>query len=188
MRINDAAWSILWEIGARGGKPLLLAIDGRCAAGKTTLAAALQRETGCNVIHMDHFFLRPAQRSKERLQEAGANVDYERFLEEVMLPLGERRRFSYRRFDCKSMELASKIEVEPKAVTIVEGSYSCHPALWDFYDFRIFLSVGKEEQLRRIAARDGEESVPVFLERWIPLEERYFEAYRIRERCDFCFE
>ena len=44
------------------GQRLLIAVDGRCASGKTTLAASLERETGCNVVHMDDFFLRPEQR------------------------------------------------------------------------------------------------------------------------------
>lgn len=184
MMTDDALSGILRKINEYGGKKLFIAIDGRCAAGKTTLAAALQKAIGCNVIHMDHFFLRPAQRSEKRLQEPGGNVDYERFFSEVMIPLGERRRFSYRRFDCKSMEFAEEVEVEPRDVTVVEGSYSCHPALWDFYDFRVFLSVGKDEQIRRIAERDGEESVQMFVERWIPMEEMYFEAYGIEERCE----
>ena len=37
---------------------VLVAIDGRCAAGKTTLAASLQAQLACNVFHMDDFFLR----------------------------------------------------------------------------------------------------------------------------------
>lgn len=35
---------------------VLVAIDGRCAAGKTTLAASLQAQLGCNVFHVDDFF------------------------------------------------------------------------------------------------------------------------------------
>ena len=31
----------------------IIAIDGRCAAGKTTLAARLAKELGGDVIHMD---------------------------------------------------------------------------------------------------------------------------------------
>ena len=185
---DDALSGIVRRIREYGGKKLCIAIDGRCAAGKTTLAAALQNEIDCNVIHMDHFFLRPEQRSEERLRKPGGNVDYERFLSEVMIPLGERRSFLYRRFDCKRMELAEEIEVETKSVTVVEGSYSCHPALWDFYDFRIFLSVGREEQIRRIAERDGAENAQMFCKKWIPMEERYFEAYKIEERCDVLWE
>ena len=33
----------------------IIAIDGRCAAGKTTLAARLGKELGGDVIHMDDF-------------------------------------------------------------------------------------------------------------------------------------
>lgn len=33
----------------------IIAIDGRCAAGKTTLAARLVKELGGDVIHMDDF-------------------------------------------------------------------------------------------------------------------------------------
>ena len=104
---------ILQQVRNSSKKPFLIAIDGRCAAGKTTLAAWLQKETGCNVIHMDHFFLRREQRSSRRLQEPGGNVDYERFLTEVMTPLCRGQAFSYRPFDCKTMAFASPIAMEP---------------------------------------------------------------------------
>lgn len=39
----------------RQDKPLLVAIDGRCASGKSTLAKDLQKQLDCNVIHMDEF-------------------------------------------------------------------------------------------------------------------------------------
>jgi len=64
-----------------------IAIDGRCASGKSTLGAFLQKETGGNLIHMDDFFLRPEQRTKERYATPGENVDHERFYEEVLVPL-----------------------------------------------------------------------------------------------------
>lgn len=186
---GQSAFSVvLQQIHSNDKKPLLVAIDGRCAAGKTTLAALLQEETGCNVIHMDHFFLQPEQRTKERMQEPGGNVDYERVLNEVMIPLSQGQAVFYRRFDCKEMELSSLIRMEQNAVTVVEGSYSCHPALWDFYDLRVFLSIDPEEQVRRIRSRNGDEAFSDFRDRWIPLEEQYFSAYRIQERCDLVFE
>jgi len=114
------------------GKPhLLIAIDGRCAAGKTTLATCLQGVILCNVIHMDHFFLRLEQRTSKRLKEPGGNVDYERFLEEVLLPLRRNKDFAYRPYDCQKQAFAEAVSVPVNAVTIIEGSYSCHPALRD---------------------------------------------------------
>lgn len=82
--------------------PFLIAIDGRCAAGKTTFAEKLSSIMECSVIHMDHFFLRPEQRTKERLAQAGGNVDRERFMEEVLKPLKAGKAFTYRSFDCPS--------------------------------------------------------------------------------------
>lgn len=185
--MEDGVSAVLRQIRS-SAPPLLIAIDGRCAAGKTTMAAKLQEAIGCNVIHMDHFFLQPVQRTGQRMREPGGNVDHERFLEEVMLPLSRGQSFSYRIYDCKTMELSSPVRVEPGEITVVEGSYSCHPVLWDFYDLRIFLDVGAEEQLRRIRCRNGEQALSVFRDRWIPLEERYFAAYQIRERCDLTFQ
>lgn len=85
------------------------------------------------------------------------------------------------------MELSEEIRVEPCRVTVVEGSYSCHPELWEFYDIRIFLTVDPQEQLRRIRIRNGDEAATVFRERWIPLEEKYFAACKTEERCGLSF-
>ena len=38
---------------------VIAAIDGRCGAGKSTLAAQLQAQLSCRVFHMDDFFLQP---------------------------------------------------------------------------------------------------------------------------------
>lgn len=187
MESQSAISVVLQQIRGYDKKLLLVAIDGRCGAGKTTLAASLKQEIGCNVIHMDHFFLQPGQRTKERLQEPGGNVDYERVRDEVMVPLSQGLSFSYRKFDCKKMELSSLVQMEQNAVTIVEGSYSCHPVLWNFYDLRVFLSIDPKEQIRRIRSRNGDEAVISFRDRWIPLEEQYFSAYQIQERCDLAF-
>lgn len=168
-------------------QPIIIAIDGRCASGKTTLAIELQKKYGCNVIHMDHFFLRPEQRTEERLQTPGENVDHERFLEEVLLPLKEGKNFAYRPYNCQRQQLSEPIEISPKKITIIEGSYSCHKSLWEYYDLRIFLTVEPEEQLRRIKAREGIQKAEIFREKWIPLEEKYFATYRMEQRCDYCF-
>lgn len=169
--------------------PVLIAVDGRCAAGKSTLAAWLKERFECtvNVIHMDDFFLQPYQRTRQRMEEPGGNIDYERFEKEVMYSLSRFENFSYQIYDCKIKKLYSRIYVEPAEISIVEGSYSCHPALWDFYTLRIFLDVEPEEQLRRICGRNGAEAVSVFRDKWIPLEEKYFTAYQIQERSDFVF-
>lgn len=162
---------------------IVVAIDGRCGAGKTTLAVQLQRHYGCTVIPADQFFLRPEQRTAQRLAIPGENVDHERLLGEVLVPLKQGKSFSYRPFDCSRMELGHPVVVEPGRVTVVEGSYSCHPELWDYYDLHIFVSVDLQEQIKRILRRNGSYAA-VFREKWIPLEERYFAAFDLENRCE----
>ncbi len=162
---------------------VILAIDGKCASGKTTLAARLGEFYHCNVLHMDEFFLRPEQRTPERFGEIGGNVDYERFREEVLLPLLSGREFSYRPFDCKTFTLAPSVPVTPGKLTVIEGSYSLHPYFGDPYDLKILLTVDEQTQRRRISER------PAFLHRrffeeWIPMENRYLEGFRIGEKAD----
>lgn len=163
---------------------LLVAIDGRCAAGKTLLASELQKRLGCNVFHMDDFFLPPQLRTKERLAQPGGNVDYERFYTEVMLPVLAGENFSCRPYSCHLQSQTEPVFVQPKPISIIEGAYSCHPRLWDSYDLRIFLDVDPDEQLRRIRERNGERQLEVFATRWIPLEEKYFRELNIKQRCD----
>ena len=164
-------------------RPVIVAIDGPCAAGKTTLAGKLQEKYDCNLFHMDDFFLRPEQRTEARFQEPGGNVDYERFREEVLVPLKAGETFSYRPFDCKTFTLAQPVAVSPKKLNIIEGSYSHHPYFENPYDLKVYLSVDPELQRQRILMR------PAFLhqrffEQWIPMENGYFEAFSVREQAD----
>ena len=167
---------------------VIAALDGRCAAGKTTLANELASRFGWRVVPMDDFFLRPEQRTDERYATPGGNVDHERFLSEVLLPLREGKPVRYRPFDCAAQRFAAEKTVPASPVVLVEGAYACHPSLWDCYDLRAFLTVDPEEQLRRIEKRNGCEQLAVFREKWIPLEEAYFAAFSIEQRCDLRLE
>ena len=167
---------------------LLVAVEGGSASGKTTLAALLARIYDCNVFHMDDFFLRPEQRTEERLAEPGGNVDRERFYEEVLEPLRAGQAVTFCRYDCQTQTLADPATITPKALNIVEGAYSMHPLLADSYDLTVFLKIPPEVQRARILARNGPEVGERFFTRWIPLEQRYFDALDPAGRCDLILE
>ena len=154
---------------------VIVGIDGKCTSGKTTLAGRLAASYDCNVFHVDDFFLRPEQRTPERFAQVGGNVDYERFQEEVLLPLRAGEAFSYRPFDCRSFTLSQPVRVMPKRLNIVEGTYSHHPYFGEPYDLKILLTVDPEIQRQRILARPGFLHKR-FFEEWIPMENRYFDA------------
>lgn len=162
---------------------VFVAIDGPCTSGKTTLSTVLQRRFGGNVLHMDDFFLRPEQRTPERFAEPGGNVDRERFEDEVLAPLAAGKIAQYRPWDCHTGDFAASRNVEPARLTIVEGSYSMHPALRGYYDLMICLTIDSGEQLRRLEARNPR-MLQRFIDEWIPLENRYFASTETRTAAD----
>lgn len=165
-------------------KQVLVAIDGNCASGKTTLAGELAGQFSCCLIHMDDFFLRNEQRTPERLQEVGGNVDYERFREQALEPLRRGEAFSYQKFDCPTKSLKDWVEVKPCPLVIIEGSYSMHPYFGDPYDLKIFLELEYDRQIERIRKRNGEAFLKRFAGEWIPKENAYFREMKIKEKVD----
>lgn len=164
--------------------PVRLAIEGGSASGKTTLSALLETLYGATVLHMDDFFLQPHQRTPERFGEIGGNIDRERFLSEVLLPLSRGEVIAYRRFDCHTTRLLDPVFITPKPLTVIEGAYSMHPLFRGHYTLSVFLDIDKALQRERILLRNGEAMAKRFFSEWIPLEEIYFKETKPKEACD----
>lgn len=170
----------------------LAILDGDCGSGKSTLAKALAPLWDAPVLAMDDFFLPPVRKTSERLGTPGGNVDYERFLAQVLEGLLAWQEgpfpkpFAYQAFDWHKGTCIPQ-EVQPAPVVLIEGSYSHHPAFEDAYErlrpLKVFLSVSRQEQLRRLEARNPA-LFPRFLAEWIPLEKAYFQAYDIPGKAD----
>lgn len=169
---------------ARTQERVIVAIDGQCASGKTTLAALLARLYDADTLHMDDYFLQPHQRTPERLAQPGGNVDAERFLADALTPLSEGRPYLAQRYDCGTQMLLPGQTRAPRRVTIVEGSYSLHPALASRYTLRVLLQIDAEAQRGRILRRNGTQMLERFVSLWIPLENTYFAATDAAHRCD----
>ena len=163
----------------------IIAIDGRSAAGKTTLAAALAAQLGAATVHMDDFYLPRAQQPADLTAAPGGNMDFARFRAEVVPILRSGEAGSYRVFDCKAQALSQTVEIPAGASVIVEGAYCLHPALPELYDLRLFVTVAPQTQLARVLQRGGEAALDAFRSRWIPAEEAYFKAFDVQARCDF---
>ena len=162
----------------------VIAIDGPCASGKTTLAALLTEKYGFQIIQADSFFLPPEMRNEERLSQAGGNVHYERFNREVACGIKSGKEFIYGIYSCRTGTVTSSRPVSPLKPIIIEGSYSMHPEIQITYDLKIFIEADYETRLRRILERNGAEGLEIFKAKWIPLENRYFEEAGIKAKCD----
>lgn len=169
-------------------KVKVIALDGRAAAGKSTVAAYLADVLGASLVYMDDFFLPPELRSAERFSTPGGNVHHERFCGEVLPYVADAKRFFYRVFDCRKMDYVGQREVPVSRWRIVEGAYSCHPVFGDYADVRVFFDVDPDTQMQRIIARNGAQMAEMFQERWIPLEEAYYRHCRVKEIADLVVE
>lgn len=167
------------------GQETVVAIDGRCGSGKTTLSALLCELYGAPAVHMDDFFLPPERKTPERLAQPGGNVDRERFSREVLPGLLSGEAFAYLPYNCHAGALSQDaVQVPAARVRVVEGVYCLHPEIARSYHVKLFLTVSSQTQRRRILARSGAEMLARFELEWIPLEERYFEAFSIEKACD----
>lgn len=171
---------VLGEAARQWHKPrLLVAIDGPCGSGKTTLANRLSAVLNAPCVRMDHFFLPHALKTPERLAQPGGNADLDRLLGEFFAPWLSTGCASYRPYDCHRDCLSAPVDVPANHVTILEGSYSLYPSVARYADLHVFLQIDPEEQRRRIIARNGMAGWVQFADRWIPLERAYFDAFHL---------
>jgi len=156
----------------------IIAIDGRSASGKTTLAKSLAEHLSAGLVHMDDFFLPQHLRTASRLNEVGGNVDYDRFIKDVLphcrcTPQGHFGAFAYPIFDCSHMKISGTRHVTSSPWLIIEGAYAAHPKFGNYMDFNIFSDIDPKLQMARIIQRNGKEKAAMFAARWIPYEEQY---------------
>lgn len=186
----------LWTARAQGTfagekpKPLLFALDGMAASGKSTLAGQLAAILSSPLIHMDDFFL-PASSRKQGVQLAeGSNIDFSRFHKEVLLPLEKGQAFCFQRFDCRLQTLAEERSIPESDLYIIEGSYALHPQLLDHWDLTAFTVVSPELQWARLKRRceGAPEWLNDFQERWLPMERAFEKAFSLREKADYLLD
>ena len=178
----------LIDCKSKSESKVIVGIDGKCGSGKSTTAAILSEVYGCDVIHMDDFFLPPELRTENRLNEIGGNVHYERFKDEVAAKIKSSKPFKYRIFDCSVMDYngTRTIQSRPQDMLIVEGSYSLRQH--QIYDIKVFIDVPDAVQKERIISRDGDFMWDKFENIWIPMENKYFDEFKIKEISDIVIE
>ena len=170
---------ILYEM--RGRESAIIGIDGRAASGKSTMAHGLAKIFKTVPISMDDFFLPGEQRTEKRLGEPGGNIHYERFASEVIPNLRSRQDLSYCPFNCNTMEYDEPKIIPRASFMVVEGAYCQHPYFGDYLSTKIFSDVAPDVQIERLKKRNGEQVAEIFKNKWIPMEEKYFETYKIAE-------
>ena len=164
-----------------GGRKLVT-IDGPCATGKTSLADELAAVFSAFVVHTDDYVIPHAQKTAERLAVPGGNCDRERLVREVVAPWKRGEKVMLRKYDFRHDRLLPAEEVPDVRVLILEGSYCNLPEIRQYADLRFFVTASRDTREERLKKRESPQSLQMFHERWIPLEDRYFSAYALPDR------
>ncbi len=178
--------------------PVRVAVDGRSAAGKSTLgdelAVALERR-GRLVIHasIDDFYCPWVHELSRRRLSAEAfysrAYDYPALRSLLLEPLGPNgsRRYRTRWHDGWNEGQIDEPEriASSDAILIVDGVFLLRPELNGFWDVRVFVDIEAEQSLERGVERDltleeptvgalrREQRLRVYRERYLPAEETY---------------
>jgi uridine kinase len=152
---------------------VLVGIDGRGGAGKSTMARQLDAAA---VIEFDDFYRPSATRLPPGDPDIGGNFEWRRLRDQVLLPLRRGETARYQRYDWGADAMAEWREVPALGVVVVEGNYSTREELRDLYHFRIWVEAPHDVRLARGLERGGVNTEERWLEEWMPEEERYLAA------------
>lgn len=168
---------------ADANRPILVAITGPDASGKSTFAAALSSVLGSRsrIIHVDDFHNEKAIRyggPDEAENYLRRSINFDLLEEGILRPARERGRVS---FACSLLDLEAdsfsrRVEVEagPGDVLLVEGVFLLQRRLRHYFDHSIFLWVPLSLCAARGIARDR----PTL---GIDAERRYREKYLVAQ-------
>ncbi len=150
-----------------------IGIDGPGASGKSTLAAGLAEALPRAVLVEGDDFYRPESDSKRSEVEVAGLFDLPRLTSQVLIPHSLGKDLQYQRYSWESGVLGDWVRNDSSGPLIVEGIYSTHRTLRDFYDLRIWVTAPRAVRLARGIERDGEEARSRWVDVWMPAEDRY---------------
>ncbi|WP_235830500.1 aminodeoxychorismate synthase component I [Arthrobacter cheniae] len=157
--------------------PLLIAVDGRSGAGKTTLAlelAALLREHhSVTVFHLEDIY--PGW--------DGLDDGIARYVERVLLPLRSGRPARWNAWDWEEGRDGPERTTATAEIVLLEGVGSAAAAARVHLDAVIWVEADAEVRHRTAIGRDGETYAP-FWQRWADQESRWLAGDDPREAAD----
>jgi uridine kinase len=163
----------------------LVGIDGLGGSGKSTLTERIQyqleaKHSIVTIVHIDDFYLPSTSQSKlsPQLKPIGADFDWIRLRDQVLVPLRSNQIANYVRYDWPSDRLAECHEIQPLGIVLIEGVYSIRAELRDLYDYRVWIDCPSELRLNRGVARDRTIALSLWVDEWMPAEERYYKEHR----------
>ncbi len=137
------------RIGRDRPGPILVALDGRSAAGKSTLAAVVAPLVGAVVIDGDDFYSGGTAETWDAMsaaEKANHCMDWRR-QRPVLEKLARGEAATWHPYDWEADDgslAPTPVICEPAPVIILDGAYSARPELADLFDLRVLLDAPAE--------------------------------------------
>ena len=160
-------------------RPFTVALDGRSAVGKTTLAAQLAEMLEATVIEGDDFYAGGIEVRSERPAELVATCIDWKHQRLALEALRAGRDASWHAFDWEAFDgraCAALTVKSPRPVLILEGVYSARPELSDLIDLAVMVRADEAIRESRLIAREGH--ITPWERQWQAAEDYYFEFIR----------
>jgi uridine kinase len=138
-------------------RPVVVPIDGRSGAGKTTLAGGLAKQIDATIISGDDFYVGGvALRSDPPEVLVNACIDW-KAARRVIRDLIDTQHAKYRAFDWEKFD-GSVLEYETvlhlRGIVVLEGVYSARPELRDVVDVAVLVHLRETERMNRLLTRE----------------------------------
>lgn len=174
--------------------PVLVAIDGRSGAGKSTVAKKIIQELGGTEINSDNFWVGGSndiwdKRSPQ--EKADKAIDWMRLRTEVLEVLLSGNIAYWHSFDWdKGQGLSPEESISnPTKLIVLDGAYSTRPELQDLIDLSILVEVLDDiDRRNRLVNRENQDYMRDWHSRWDVAEDYYFGNIRQREKFDLIFQ
>lgn len=158
---------------APGAGAVIVAVEGRPGAGKTTFGDALAAEL--DAVHIDLENLYPGWDGLDEGARLAAG--------ELVAPAAAGEIAVVPQWDWVAMRPAEPLVVEPPEFLVLSGTGSGSLAAAPHLTLVAWMELGEAERRRRALERDGETFAPHW-EQWGTQVEAYLERERTRERAD----
>lgn len=166
---------------------VVVAIDGKSGAGKSTIAEMIASKVGGVYIKTDDFWAGGANKlwdTRSIAQKVELAIDWKRLRKEVLEPLLSGKQAKYHPYDFINDNGLSKeiIVKQPSTVIILDGAYSSRPELEDIIDLKVLVEVLDDNHRRkRLVNREGDAYMLDWHKRWDSAEDYYFSYLRKRD-------
>lgn len=162
-------------------RPIIIAVDGRSGAGKTTvaveLAALLRRHRTVSLFHLEDIY--PGW--------DGLAGGVERYIDSVLRPLHEGQSATWTAWDWTAKHDGASRTTAVAPVVLVEGVGASHGRAADFLDAIIWVDTPTQARKERALARDGESYAP-FWDIWAEQEDHLLDGASSAEHADILID